>query len=83
MVRELFVLHEGVSGFGFKLALRALLLCAMLFAASFVSRKEDGRKVLARQPAAVRWLCYYAVSFVIALSLLMTHEDVQFIYFQF
>lgn len=83
VVRELFVLHEGVSGFGFKLALRALLLCAMLFAASFVSRKEDGRKVLARQPAAVRWLCYYAVSFVIALSLLMTHEDVQFIYFQF
>lgn len=82
-VRELFMLHEGVSGFGFKLALRALLLCALLFTASFVSRKEDGRKLFARLPAVVRWGCYYGLVFVIALSLLMTHGDVQFIYFQF
>ena len=42
------MLHEGVSGFGFKLALRALLLCALLFTASFISRREDGRRILAR-----------------------------------
>ena len=83
VVRELFMLREGVSGFGFKLALRALFLCGILFMASFVSRKEDGRKVLARCPALVRWLCYYAVTFAVVLSLVMMHEDVQFIYFQF
>ena len=77
------MLREGVSGFGFKLALRALFLCGILFMASFVSRKEDGRKVLARCPALVRWLCYYAVTFAVVLSLVMMHEDVQFIYFQF
>ncbi len=82
-IRNLFLLHENISGFGFKFALRAMLLCAMLFAASFVSRREDGRKILARFPLAVRWSCYYALAFVIALSLLMTHEAVQFIYFQF
>ncbi|MBQ9538980.1 MAG: MBOAT family protein [Treponema sp.] len=83
IIRDAFMLHEGVSGFGFKLAIRAIMLCAILFAASFVSRREDGRKILARFPAPVRWLCYYVLVFIVALSLLMTHEDVQFIYFQF
>ena len=82
-VRELFMLDEELSGFGFKLALKALLLCGILFTASFVSRREDGRAILARFPAVVRWPCYYVIVFIIALSLLMTHEDVQFIYFQF
>ena len=67
---------EDVSG----TAVRALIATAIMFAVEWVSRKDSQGLMTCPGNKALRWLCYLAVVFLIAMY---TPGAQEFIYFQF
>lgn len=80
-VRNLLLLNEGTSGYGFKHAAGAFCLIAVLIAVDLITRKTEGVELIKKQKWYVRWPLYYAITFVILF--LGTSGKSEFIYFQF
>lgn len=80
-VRNLFLLNEGTSGYGFKHAAGAFCLIAVLIAVDLITRKTEGVELIKKQKWYVRWPLYYAITF--AILFLGTSGKSEFIYFQF
>lgn len=80
-IKDLFVLREGVSGYGIKNCLIAIFLCFFLLFVDYLTRKERGYDIIKRQPLVIRWICYYLLTF--AIIFLSVNGKSQFVYFQF
>lgn len=80
-VRNLFLLTESISGYGFKHVLGAFCLIAILLVVDLLTRKTEGVELIKKQKWYVRWPLYYAITF--AILFFGTSGKSEFIYFQF
>lgn len=74
----LFFLHESFDLTALKLSLAFIVV---LIAVSLATRKTEGCTLIKRFPIPVRWLCYYALIFVLLFYSIT--EKTQFVYFVF
>lgn len=77
------IFQPYLLGLSWKKFIIMAMLPFIIFISDIISRKHDWQNVISKWPFAFRWLCYYAICIAIVVTMILSKQSPEFIYFQF